>query len=132
MDATNVGEMDVVSGTDGGVITGTTIPTCQASGTAIATNNGINFFFKGKDGDMHHITGANTSFQKREITHESGAPLPAGCTNLIWSSFDEETSIPSSICRRQIRCRPIHLRCFLKPQKYFYDVRVDFMAIRSH
>jgi hypothetical protein len=80
MDATGVGGMDV---TTGGGIVAPNLPTCQESGVApissFSSDNLARLIFYGKDTDFHYLSGLGTSWQKRDITQESGAPHADGC-----------------------------------------------------
>jgi hypothetical protein len=80
MDATGVGGMDV---TTGGGIVAPNLPTCEESGvapiSAFSSDHIARLIFYGKDTHFHYLSGAGTSWQKRDITNESGAPLADGC-----------------------------------------------------
>jgi len=76
MDDTGLGHMDVTTG--GGIVSPNN-PTCQASGVSPVTSNGAHLVVYGSDGDYHELYGANTSWQKRDISHESGAYAGDGC-----------------------------------------------------
>jgi hypothetical protein len=76
MDDVSLGHMNVTTG--GGIVSPNN-PTCQASGVSPLTSNGAHLVVFGADGDYHELYGANTNWQKRDINHESSAPLGDGC-----------------------------------------------------
>jgi hypothetical protein len=76
MDDVSLGHMDV---TTGGGIVAPNNPTCQASGVSPLTSGVAHLVVYGSDGDYHELYGANTSWQKRDITQEAVAPHGDGC-----------------------------------------------------